>query len=98
MEGSQLLRVSEIELDNAVSAGISLRTLGPDTVPPHEEHEARLERGIRLAEWAAMDMFEKALIIANRRTRIAIENLQADAEIKRAKQAARGQRNAKSWR
>lgn len=72
-------------MDNAVSAGIYLKTLGPDTVPPHEEHEARLERGIRLAEWAEMDLFEKALIIANRRIRIAIQNLQADAEIRAAR-------------
>ena len=77
-----------MELDNAISAGIELRTLGPDIVPPHEEHEARLERGIRLAEWAQMDVYEKALIIASRRTRVAISNLQADAEIKNARRTA----------
>lgn len=77
-----------MELDNAVSSGVNLKSFGPDTVPIHEEHEARLERGIRLAEWTEMETLEKALVIANRRTRIAIANLQADAEIKHARRSA----------
>lgn len=55
----------------------------------HEEHEARLERGIPLATWSAMDVFEKALLIANRRIRIQIKNLQAEAEIRSAKRKAK---------
>lgn len=64
---------------------MKLKALGKDLVPIHEEHEARLERGINLKGWAEMDVFEKALIIANRRIRIAIQNLQAEAEIRDAK-------------
>lgn len=82
------MRVSEVEIENGISAGVTLRSLGPDTVPPHEEHEARLERGIRLSEWSEMDVFEKALLIANRRIRIALANIQADAEIKQHKRMA----------
>lgn len=53
-------------------------------VPLYEEHEARLERGIDIKEWMAMDEREKALLIAARRIRIAIHNLQEEAQIKQA--------------
>jgi len=53
-------------------------------VPIYEEHEARLERGIGVDAWMEMDEREKALIIAARRTRIAIANLQAEAEIEQS--------------
>jgi len=36
-----------------------------------------------------MELEEKALVIANRRIRIAVDNLQADAEIKSAKRNAK---------
>ena len=52
-------------------------------VPVQEEHEARLERNIGLDDWGRMVMMEKALIIANRRIRIAIQNLNNEAEIKK---------------
>jgi len=58
-------------------------------VPLHEEHTARLERGITLDDWSKMELEEKALVIANRRIRIAVDNLQADAEIKSAKRNAK---------
>jgi len=79
------VRVTEIELDNSVSSGAQLRTMGRNMVPVYEEHTARLEAGLDLAAWEVMDIFEKALIIAQRRTRIALENLQADAQIRAAK-------------
>jgi hypothetical protein len=41
-----------------------------------------------LADWSSMELEERALVIANRRIRIANENLQADAEIKAAKRQA----------
>lgn len=47
----------------------------------HEEHSARLERGIRMQEWSGMDYWEKVLIIAHRRLTMAIHNLQEDAQI-----------------
>lgn len=53
-------------------------------VPLYEEHESRLERGIDIEEWMAMDEREKALLIAARRIRIAIHNLQEEAQIKKA--------------
>ena len=77
--------ISLIEPENGVSSGVSYKVLGRGMVPLYEEHEARLERGIRLHEWTHMELLEKALIIANRRVRIAQSNLQADAEIRAAK-------------
>lgn len=79
------VRVTEIELDDAVSSGAQMRMLGVGMVPIFEEHTARLERNIRLDEWETMDPFEKALIIAQRRIQIAVDNLQAEAQIKAAK-------------
>jgi hypothetical protein len=79
----------QAELEFGVSAGVSLKLLGHGLVPIHEEHEARLERGISLAAWSDMDMFEKALLIANRRIRNMISNLQAEAEIRKAKRDAK---------
>jgi hypothetical protein len=58
-------------------------------VPVYEEHAARLDRGIRLDEWGAMPLFEKALIIAHRRVATAMQNLQTDAEISQAEQKAK---------
>lgn len=82
--------VTEIELDNGISAGIHLRVAGPDGIPTFEEHSARLDRGIRLDDWAAMTVEEKAIIIAQRRIQRAMENIQADAEIKRSKRKMKG--------
>ena len=58
-------------------------------VPLYEEHEARLERGIGLEAWAAMEEGEKALIIASRRIRLAVHNLQEEAQIEQAKRNTR---------
>ena len=64
-----------------MSAGINLRSFLEDMVPLHEEHAARLERGIRIREWMEMDYWEKVLIVAHRRISAAIRNLQEDAQI-----------------
>jgi len=77
--------VTEIELDHAVASGAQLRLLGENLVPLYEEHTARLEAGLDLDRWQMLDPFEKALIIAQRRIRLALENLQAEAQIKAAK-------------
>jgi len=66
-----------------------LKALAGGLVPIHEEHEARLERSINLQDWASMDVYEKALIVANRRIRIAIQNQQAEAEVRDAKRKSR---------
>jgi len=66
-----------------------LKALAGGLVPIHEEHEARLERNINLQDWASMDVYEKALIVANRRIRIAIQNQQAEAEVRDAKRKSR---------
>ncbi len=81
--------VTEVELDHGLSAGIQTQALGGDMVPIQEEHEARLERGIGLAEWAVMDVLEKALIIAVRRNRNAMQNLHTEAEIRQAERDAK---------
>lgn len=81
--------MTQVELEEGISAGVSLKALAQDLVPLHEEHEARLERGIPLKAWSDMDMYEKALLIANRRIRVQIKNLQAEAEIRDAKRKAK---------
>lgn len=81
--------VTRIELDNAVSAGIQLGSLGPDMVPLFEEHSARLERGIGLDAWYKMEPMERAMIVAQRRLENAMKNLQAEAEIRKAKRDAK---------
>jgi hypothetical protein len=63
---------------------VQQKAAGADLVTLQEEHEARLERGINLQEWMSMDMYEKAILIAVRRNRIAIGNQQAEAEIKKS--------------
>jgi hypothetical protein len=78
-----------VELENGVSAGISLRKLGLDLVPIFEEHTARLERGVSVEEWSEKPETEKALIIAQRRIAIQMKNLQTEAEIRKAKQESK---------
>jgi len=73
--------VTEIELEHGVSAGVQLRSPSAGLVPIYEEHETRLERGIDIQTWMEMEETEKALIVAARRIRIALANLQAEAEI-----------------
>lgn len=63
--------------------------IGIDMVPVQEEHEARLERGINLVDWGRMEMMEKALIIAARRNRNAINNIYTEAEIRDAERKAK---------
>ena len=80
--GGQNVLVSHIELEHGVNAGVSLRIYGSKMIPLYEEHAARLERGIGLQAWGEMEEMEKALIVAARRIRIAIRNLQEEAQIK----------------
>lgn len=67
-----------------MSAGIKLRSLGEGVVPLQEEHEARLERGIGIEAWMNMDVTEKALLIAVRRVRGSILNINTETQIKHA--------------
>lgn len=66
-----------------------MRKLGVNLVPVYEEHSARIERGITVRDWLEMCETEKALIIARRRVSLQMQNLQTEAEIRRAKQDAR---------
>lgn len=86
--GQHDVSVTQVELTHGISAGIRLRVQVPGMVPIDEEHEARLERGIGLETWSSIDVMEKALIIAIRRVRIAKQNLQAEAEIEKARRNA----------
>lgn len=81
--------VTRIELDNAVSAGVTWGSLGGDMVPLFEEHSARLERDYTLNEWYALDRMERALVVAQRRIDMASRNLQSDAEAREAKRNSR---------
>lgn len=84
--------ISLVEPENGVNAGIFYKRIAPGVVPPQEEHEARLERGIKLEVWLRLDEMERALIIANRRLRNAQANLQADAEIRAAKRKGKARK------
>lgn len=81
--------VTRVELDNAVSAGISWGQIGAEMVPIFEEQIARVERNYTLEQWAKLPRMEKALIIAIRRVDNASKNLQAEAEIAKAKRDAK---------
>ena len=82
--------LTRIELDNGISAGIRLGSLGMDMVPIFEEHSARLDRNINIRDWYAMDPMERAMVVAIKRLDTAMKNHQAEAEIKHAK--AKGKR------
>ncbi len=82
--GGVLTPVSRIELEFGVNSGVNLRSYS-GTIPIYEEHEARLERGISLDGWDTMEEFEKALIVASRRIRLAMSNLQEEAQIRKSK-------------
>lgn len=86
------ISVSQIELEHGVSAGVRLRSYSTGLVPLYEEHETRLERGIGLEAWSEMEEMEKALIIAARRVRIAIHNLQEEAQIKQSEKQMKRKR------
>jgi len=81
--------ISRIELEHGVSSGVSLRSYGKGMIPIYEEHVTRIERGIGLMAWSEMEEMEKALIVASRRIRIAMQNLQEEAQIKKADRAKR---------
>lgn len=81
--------ITEIEPENAIYSGVLYKSTLAGLISPQEEHTARLERNLRLEEWYAMDVYERALVIANRRIRMAEHNLQADAEIIHAKHEAK---------
>ena len=83
------LPVTAVELEYAVYSGAKLKILAEGMVPVFEEHEARLERGIGLEAWGAMPLHEKAMLIALRRTNIALQNLQNEAEIRDAERKAK---------
>lgn len=61
-------------------------------MPLYEEHQARLDFGYSLADWQVLDPNEKALTIAMRRIHLALENIQAEAQIREAKRNAKTRR------
>jgi len=62
-----------------------MRSLAPGLIPIYEEHTTRIERGIGLKDWGNMPGDEKAMLVALRRTAMAMKNLQAEAELKENK-------------
>ena len=75
---------TKIELEHGISSNLMLVSMAVGLVPIYEEQLTRLEHGINLDAWAGMSVDEKAMIIALRRTTMAMKNLQAEAEIKQA--------------
>lgn len=67
-----------------------MRSLDAELVPPFEEHEARLQKGIPMDVWyEKMDSMERAFVIAMFRIGRAMKNLQAEAEIRHSKAKTR---------
>ena len=77
--------VTEAELEHGISAGIGLRSFGNGMIPVFEEHDVRIENRMNLAEWDELPYMERVIIIAVSRTKRAISNLQAEAELKESK-------------
>ena len=75
---------TKIELEHGISSNLWMASLAPGLIPIYEEHITRLERGIDLEAWSKMNVDEKAMIVAVRRTATAMKNLQSEAEIKQA--------------
>lgn len=75
-----------------MNAGVKLKAYANGLVPIYEEHTARLERGIGLEAWSEMEEMEKALIVAGRRVRVAMHNLQEEAQIKQSERDAKRKR------
>ena len=87
VQGEVETLITRIELEHAVSAGVSLRSLGNGIVPVYEEHAARLDKGINIETWSNMGRIEKALVIASRRVGNALQNIQTEAEISKMPKA-----------
>jgi len=49
-----------------------------------EEHQTRVENHFSLENWGKIEPIERAMMVALRRIKIQMENLQAEAEIKNA--------------
>ena len=73
---------TKIDLEHGISSNLWMASLAPGLIPIYEEQIARLERGIDLDTWSGMSVDEKAMLIAVRRTTLAMKNLQSEAEIK----------------
>ena len=82
--GNEEKYVTQVELEYGIGTGIRLSGVASGLVSVQEEQETRLERGIGLDDWGKMDMMEKALIVAVRRNRIAMQNIQTEAEIRKS--------------
>lgn len=82
--------MTEVELDNGVSSGVTMGTLDSSLVPPYLEHQARLWQNISMDKWYdEMDYMERAFVVAMWRIDKSMKNLQAEAEIRHAKAKAR---------
>jgi hypothetical protein len=77
--------VTEVELDHGVSAGIGLRSFGNGMVSVFEEQDVRIDNKMSLAEWDELPYMERVIIIATKRVKRAMKNLQAEAEIRESK-------------
>jgi len=78
-------RITRVEVERRVNAGISWRSLGEGMVPIFEEHSARVKRGYSLDAWYALDRMERAMVIAEIRIDGAMKNHYSEAEAKQAR-------------
>lgn len=76
-------------MEYGLYSGIHLRGIADGLVPFQEEHEARLEYRIGLEDWGRMEVFDKALIVAVRRNKLAMQNINAETEIRETKKQMR---------
>lgn len=85
-QGEVDVPITKVELEHGIRVNVLLMSFGSGLVPIYEEQASRIEANISLDAWAKMDVNEKALVIAMRRTTLAMRNLQTEAEIAKQKQ------------
>jgi len=81
--------VTEIELDHGISAGIRLRSIGNGMIPVFEEQEVRISNNLTLLQWDEIPYMERAMMVAVKRVRRSIDNLQSEAEIRESERKAK---------
>ena len=77
---------TEIELDHGINSGVRLKSIGRGLIPVFEEHSVRIENHYSIDEWDTIPYMERAIIVAVARSKRAIANLQAEAEIRESEQ------------
>lgn len=83
--------ILEVPASDTVATGVGYSVEIDGLVPPYEEHDARIEAGYNLTQWAALAPGERALEVAHYRLRKA-KSLHEQAAVARAARPRGGRR------